>query len=119
MDFPILPKLVLYEKGVDEVEEKDPYAAALCSAHYSSFLSSHPSHKVKYYLMKEEERRNKILSSLPNISSDTFNKHLAILQFSDNISLYICLNEPGVNKAEEHRFFRSGIPIDRTIDSVT
>ena len=36
--------------------------------------------------------------------------HLDMLKFCDNLSLYICLNEPGIEKVNEHPFFQNGFP---------
>lgn len=119
IDFPTLPKLILYTDGVNQVEQKDPYAAALCSAHYTSFLKKHSSSEVKNYLHDEKKRRKRIFNSVLNVSSEHFHKHLAILQFADNISLYLCLNEPGISKQDEHSFFKNGIPISQMINQIT
>ena len=110
IDFPVIPKTVLYTQGVDIVEQVDSYAAALCSAHYMRFLENNPTHEAKEYLKHEKKRTEKILTNL-TIDKVTFSKHLAMLQFADNISLYVCLNEPGVSKSDVHYFFKEGIPI--------
>src|ERR671938_65262 len=38
-DYPIEPKLRAYERGLDLLEAKNPYAACLCSMHYAAFVS--------------------------------------------------------------------------------
>lgn len=48
---------------------------------------------------------------MPHFDLQTFEEHYTILQLFDNISLYICLNEPGVNKEKEHPFFKKGISV--------
>src|SRR5699024_12688172 len=45
-------------------------------------------------------------------------RDLARLQLGDNLSLYICLNKPGVEKEKEHPFFKDGIPISPLIPTV-
>ncbi len=119
IDFPILPKIALYTYGVDLVEKNDPYAAALCSAHYVKFMQNHSNPEVNNYLIKEKKRQQRILMDLPAITPDIFDMHLAILQFADNISLYLCLNEPGLIKSETHYFFQEGIPISPKINKIT
>lgn len=116
IDFPVLPKITLYTEGVNKIELNDPYAAALCSAHYINFMKRHPTPEVDIYLEKENKRTRCILASYPSITKDTFNNHLEILKFADNISLYVCLNEPGVSKSAEHYFFKEGIPISPQIN---
>lgn len=118
IDFPVLPKIVLYEQGVNEVEKNDPYAAALCSAHYARFISSEDSVEASLYLKKEEQRREKILSSFTPEQLDLFDNHLALLQLADNLSLYICLNEPGVSKKDEHYFFQEEISFPIVIKGI-
>lgn len=110
IDFPILPKTVLYTQGIDKVEQVDPYAAALCSTHYIRFMKNDNSLEVKDFITQEKKRTKKILTDLA-IDNTIFDKHVAILQFADNISLYVCLNEPGVSKSDVHYFFKNGIPI--------
>src|SRR5699024_1919496 len=41
-----------------------------------------------------------------------------LVQLADNLSLYLCLNEPGVPKTKEHAFFKSGIPISNEIEGI-
>lgn len=119
IDFPILPKIALYTHGVDLVEKQDPYAALLCSAHYMKFMKNQTYPEVNTYLKNEEIRQQRILTNFPTIAHNTFQRHLAILQFADNISLYFCLNEPGLKNSETHYFFKSGIPISEKISKNT
>lgn len=115
IDLPLLIKTVLYTNGVNIVEEKDPYAAALCSAHYTKFLQKYEIDEVKHYIKSEQLRRETILQLYPHIDKATFNRHLAFLQLADNMSLYICLHEPGNNK-NIHRYFQRGIRIPPSIN---
>lgn len=43
--------------------------------------------------------------------------HLNILQFSDRLSLYVCLNEPGTLKENEHPWYKDGIIQSETLNS--
>lgn len=113
LDFPELAKIVLYTQGVNDVETHDPYAAVLCSAHYAQFISPAQQDDIRYYLKQEEERRKRILSTLSAAQLNVFKKHLALLQLADNLSLYMCLNAPGVSKRNEHPFFKKEIPFAR------
>jgi len=110
IDFPVLPKTVLYTQGVDKVEEVDAYAAALCSTHYMRFMENNTRPEVQTYMAHEKKRTKRILTDLA-IDQATFDDHVALLQFADNISLYVCLNEPGVSQSNVHFFFKDGIPI--------
>src|SRR5699024_1977958 len=53
VDFPNSAKIVMYTKGIDEVEKVDAYAAVLCSAHYSSFLESSTNAEEKEFVELE------------------------------------------------------------------
>jgi len=99
-NFPTEPKTVLYEYGINRVEEKYPYAALLCSEHYTRFLRKSMDKTAKNFVQKEQARQERILKQL-NIAKDLWMAHYEILQFFDNLSLYICLNEPGTPHEEE------------------
>lgn|SRR5699024_1391044 len=114
-NFPILPKTVLYKHGIDEVEKEDEYAALLCSMHYMRFLLNRRTQEAKIFVQKEKERRNRIIRSLSTFDSYLFDFHYGLLQLCDNLSLYICLNEPGTSKEEEHFFYRDGIPLSTSL----
>src|SRR5699024_1425614 len=115
IDLPLLIKTVLYTYGVTIVEKRNPYAAALCSAHYTKFLEKYEMKEVQQYITKESLRREKIIQAYPEVCKDTFAKHLALLQLADNMSLYICLHEAGENLLK-HRYFKNGIYIPEIID---
>lgn len=117
IDFPVLPKTVLYTQGVDKVEQVDPYAAALCSTHYMRFMENNTSPEAQEYMKHENKRTEKILTNLA-IDRTTFDRHAALLQFADNISLYFCLNDPGVSESAVHFFFKEGIPISQKIEQI-
>lgn len=106
--FPAAPKTVLYKTGIDQVEEYSAYAALLCSKHYSLFMERHSDSYSKKFVEEERERRQRIITSVPDFDEEMFADHYKILQFFDNLSLFICLNEPGRN---EHPYFLKGIPL--------
>lgn len=115
VDFPSLPKIVLYKNGIDEVEKKDAYAALLCSEHYKRFLLNNTSDEAQSFVKEEEQRQERIFQSL-NADKQQFKFHYSLVQLGDNLSLYICLNEPGVSKAKEHPFFKDGIPLSSDLN---
>lgn len=110
IDYPILPKIVLYKYGIDQVEEMSKYAALLCSLHYTSFQVFHntKNYDCINFLTDELKRQNRIKSELNHIGQETISAHLRLLQFCDDISLYACFNNPGVNKVDEHPWYKSG-----------
>ncbi|MFK9092616.1 DUF3891 family protein [Bacillus salipaludis] len=113
-DYPIVSKLAFYKKGIDEVEIKSKYASLLCSLHFISFLQNDGHFAAKQFVADERNRLRRLFKELGiqgNKEMETLvMDHLKILKFCDNLSLYICLNEPGVEKVNEHPFFRNGIP---------
>lgn len=107
--FPRSTKTVLYEYGINKVEKESKYAALLCSKHYSSFLDKHPNELVKQFVTNEKTRQSRLKEEIPLFDEDLFAKHSKLLTFFDDLSLYLCLNEPGVKKEKEHHFFTDGI----------
>ncbi|REE88940.1 uncharacterized protein DUF3891 [Paenibacillus taihuensis] len=109
MDYPLYGKLPLYRIGIDEVEEMSSYAALLCSLHYTSFKpirnSAHPD--CVAYMKHETNRQNEILKKLDlEAGCELVTQHLNMLQLCDDLSLYVCLNQPGATKEEEHPWYK-------------
>lgn len=117
IDFPLPSKLVIYSYGVDQVEKIDPYAAALCSAHYTSFLQADPHPDVQQYIDNEKARRKRILATFPEVTPEIFAKHLATLQLADNLSLFACLHEFALRDTL-HPFFTKGIPVPEKVAQI-
>ncbi|MBP2079993.1 DUF3891 family protein [Oceanobacillus polygoni] len=114
-DFPVLPKIVLYKHGIDVVEQVDSYAALLCSEHYKRFLLNHTSLEAQEFVTAENTRQQAIMDARNEFNKRLFNFHYSIVQFSDNLSLYLCINEPGITKESEHSFFKEGIPMSQAL----
>lgn len=108
MDYPLLPKLALYKLGLDEIEKISKYACLISSLHYSSFFKDWVQPECIAFIERENLRQKSILD-LVNVNEETISLHLKILQFCDRLSLYVCLNEPGVEKKGEHSWYREGI----------
>lgn len=110
MDYPLLPKLVLYRLGLDEVEEMSAYAALLCSLHYSSFKllrQSTVTDSVEF-IRYETERQKRIRVHIHHPNESIILRHFKLLQLCDEISLFVCMNEPGVAKEHGHPWYREG-----------
>jgi hypothetical protein len=110
MDYPGSQKLAIYKKGIDDIVKMDPYAGLLCSLHYGSFLEDATSTIGKNFWVQEKHRQQELLKELGIVKDETLCFHLNLLKFCDNLSLYICLNEPGTPKELEHYFYRNGFP---------
>lgn len=107
-DFPERIKIHFYKHGIEQVYLSNSYAGLLCSMHYASFYKETDSESGKIFHEKEILRQKFTMQKL-KIGVDNFLKYqLKILQFCDDLSLYICLNKIGVSKAEEHYFFKDG-----------
>lgn len=107
MDYPLPVKLDYYIKGIEEVHKYSSYAAYLCSKHYQSFFKNATSPRgVSFY--NNENKRQKALVQDFNIQDDLFTFHYHLLQFVDDLSLYVCFQNPGVNKADELAWFKEG-----------
>ncbi|MEH7177774.1 DUF3891 family protein [Neobacillus vireti] len=113
MDYPLEAKVSFYKNGIDEVAKMSKYAGLLCSAHYASFLQYEEDPIGIKFMEDESTRRLRLLKQcgiLGNMAKEKlFLHHLSILKWCDNLSLYICLHEPGVTKENEYSFFRNGI----------
>ncbi|WNF37896.1 DUF3891 family protein [Bacillaceae bacterium IKA-2] len=109
IDYPLIPKLAFYKIGIDEIEQMSPYAALLCSMHYCSFFKRSMDKRVDKFLEAEEKRQTKIINTLNLLDGKLQSQHFRLLQFCDDLSLYLCLNEPGTKKVEEYPWFRDGM----------
>jgi hypothetical protein len=111
MDFPLTPKLIHYTYGIDEVEENNIYAALLCSLHYTALLNSASSVKVENFLSKEKHRQQVLREQLgihATEKEERLTYHFHLLQFLDRLSLYLCINKPGVKKSGEFSKYQDG-----------
>ncbi|WP_223066196.1 DUF3891 family protein [Paenibacillus caui] len=109
IDYPLEPKLAAYRLGLDEIERKSPYAALLCSMHYASFTMQAHEEEWKRFYHAEIKRQERLRASLGIEAKDLrVYRHFRLLQLCDDLSLYVCMNEPGVSKKEEHPWFREG-----------
>ncbi|WP_185806940.1 DUF3891 family protein [Bacillus sp. HMF5848] len=123
-DFPLSIKLIFYKKGIDEVQEKSAYAALLCSLHYSSFFKGmHDGERITQFVETEQKRQKKIIEHLKLHTSqkrDELSFHYKLLQFCDDMSLFISIQEPGVSKQDVFPWFRNGFKQEfKTLENQT
>ncbi|MET3847988.1 MULTISPECIES: DUF3891 family protein [unclassified Paenibacillus] len=111
INYPLEPKLSSYRAGLDEAEAMDPYAGLLCSKHYASFQQIRYAEEPEAARFYKEEllRQERIQSQLSGLDASRVERHFNLLKLCDSLSLYVCLNEPGVSKDEEHPWYREGI----------
>ncbi|MCS1351816.1 DUF3891 family protein [Mechercharimyces sp. CAU 1602] len=97
IDFPLVPKLPAYKRGIDRIQAEDAYAGALCSLHFASFFSTAVEEEAIRFYRSEQERQQQLRTCLGECVWQTVAANYKLLQFCDDLSLFICLNEPGVN----------------------
>ncbi|MDT8861222.1 DUF3891 family protein [Alkalihalobacillus sp. MEB130] len=105
IDFPLVPKLVHYKHGIDEVERENSYAALLCSLHFCALLTSNDN-EYQWFLSHEEDRQKKLKNDLkinPGWHQSLLHSHFDLLQFCDHLSLYLCMNKPGQQKSYQFK----------------
>ncbi|MFG6146703.1 DUF3891 family protein [Halobacillus sp. B23F22_1] len=110
IDYPLKEKLQAYQRGIKEVSERSSYAGILCSSHYQSFFSKDSGDpQIEKFIAEEEKRREELASHMKmEVPSDIYQLHFERLQFCDDLSLYVCMQEPGIPKEEEVSWFRDG-----------
>ncbi|MFS0728008.1 DUF3891 family protein [Paenibacillus sp. 1P07SE] len=110
-DYPMLPKLLMYKSGIDEVEAMNGYAGLLCSMYYSSFepIRKGEGPGTQAFYNTEMERQERLSRWLGYPDRSLLAHHYDLLQLCDGLSLYICFNEPGVSKEDEHPWYREAI----------
>ena len=111
IDYPVQPKLLMYQTGLSETEEMNKYSALLCSMHYASFFESNPdalSEEERLFYYGELERQQRLKAELGRPDEEELRRHFQLLQLCDDISLYVCMNREGAAKDEEHPWFRDG-----------
>lgn len=60
------------------------------------------------FYVGELERQKRILTTLTKEQFVMFDKHYRLLKFCDELSLYVCMNKPGVEKKDEIDLFKDG-----------
>jgi hypothetical protein len=109
IDYPLPDKLRAYQQGIMEVRKQSRYAAILCSRHYCSFFSKDTDdHRIKAFLEREKGLQQADEQILSSQKRETLAFDQKFLEFCDDVSLYLCMNEPGASKEEEVSWFRDG-----------
>lgn len=106
-NYPIEPKLRAYKEGLDLLEARSLYAAYLCSMHYAS-LAGDSKDEIEFR-ESEAGRRRRIEEALSREELENLEYNFRLLQLCDNLSLFVCLNEPGRN---EHPWFKDGFSFE-------
>lgn len=107
IDYPEKEKIAAYERGITETGKEHVYSGLLSSRHYTSFFKSPTTPTAKQFVQKEKERQ-RVLRKEAQVATEKEMLHFKLLQWMDDISLYMCMNEPGATKEEEVSWFRHG-----------
>ena len=108
-DYPTGPKLQASREGLDFLESRNPYAACLCSMHYAAFISDSEDETAVRIVEGEVRRRRKIKSKMTEEELGNLEHNFRLLQLCDNLSLFVCLNEPGRN---DHPWYKNGFEFE-------
>ncbi|MEB3100994.1 DUF3891 family protein [Ferviditalea candida] len=109
IDFPAKIRLIFYSKGIDEVSASNVYAGLLCSMHYEHLCGFSKQDELVFFCQAERARQAQMVNQLAPIAPESLKFHFDLLQFCDDLSLFICLMEPGT-PTEQIRWYRSGFP---------
>jgi hypothetical protein len=96
VDYPPERKVRAYAEGLDWIEERDPYAACLCSMHYETLLRRFGGSEAEARFVEVEARRQQRLrAGMPGEELENLEDNIGLLRLCDGVSLFVCLNEPG------------------------
>ena len=95
-EYPSELKVKAYEEGLDWVEERDAYAACLCSMHYEKLLRQFGgSEAEKEFVEAAVRRQERLKAGMSGEELENLERNLGLLRLCDGLSLFVCLNEPG------------------------
>ncbi len=109
VDYPAGPKLRAYANGLDYIQARSPYAACLCSMHYGSFVRGARREPAVSFREAEARRRRGIETALSEEEIGSLEHNFRLLQLCDELSLFVCLNEPGSN---DYPHYKDGFGFD-------
>jgi hypothetical protein len=95
VSYPPKRKLPAQRRGIDLVEEEDPYAACLCSMHHARFLEGSENPVEVRFREAELERQERLRAGMPGEHLAELERNFRFLRLCDGLSLFVCLNEPG------------------------
>jgi Protein of unknown function (DUF3891) len=95
LDYPLDLKLAAQKRGIDLVEDHDPYAGCLCSMHYARFLLDAEWPEEIEFREGELERQARLREGMGGEELENLERNFHFLRLCDGLSLFLCLNEPG------------------------
>jgi hypothetical protein len=117
-DLPLLLRMPFYLRGLQELGTESVYAGLLVNMHYTSFQPGLMANMVggmheRALPLLESVKREQIrlqlkLGLLEGESQQVLKQHLSLLQLCDELSLYVCVQEPGTPKEQEKLPYKDG-----------
>jgi len=95
VDYPLDLKLPAQRRGIDAVEDHDPYAGCLCSMHYARFLLDSERPEEVRFREAEMERQGGLRERTSDSERGNLERNFRFLRLCDGLSLFLCLNGPG------------------------
>ena len=95
VDYPLDLKLPAQRRGIDSVEDHDPYAGCLCSMHYARFLLGSERPEEVEFREGEMARQRRLKEPMSAGELENLERNFRFLRLCDGLSLFLCLNEPG------------------------
>src|SRR3712207_1515153 len=96
VDYPAESKVRAYSEGLGWLEERDPYAACLCSMHYETLMRRFGEGETEERFVDAESLRQAGLRSGMNEEElENLEYTLNFLRRCDGLPLFVCLNDPG------------------------
>jgi hypothetical protein len=108
-NYPTRPKLRAYQEGLDLLEARNPYASCLCSMHYAALVGG--SEDEARFRESEVQRQRRIKSVMTEEEAGNLGHNFRLLRLCDDLSLFVCLNEPGRN---DHPWYENGFELEST-----
>lgn len=96
-EYPLLSRIEAYRRGIDQIEASDSYAACLCSLHYHSLVRDAVPEATEFR-EEEESRQQRLKEQMSGEELDNLDYNFRLLQLCDDFSLFVCMNEPGLNE---------------------
>lgn len=106
-DLPLLMRLPFYLQGLSDVRESSEYAALLVSMHYTTFRHDltnivggfhERAVSVVEQLMRDQINIRRRMDVLEGEGADRLEHLFLLFQFLDELSLYLCMQDPGTQK---------------------
>lgn len=105
VDFPPKIRFLYYNKGLNEIEQINPYSALLCSGLYTTLVEKFDNDDARQFVSSEKERQKRIKQQL-KVDEAQLTLLMKALILCDELSLFACMKEPGTPTSQYEWFAR-------------